>query len=151
MPALMFPLFTPLCVAADAPKVRGSVAVYTWEGNPANISCGVEAHPGASVLWFRDGLQLPVANSTNIKIYNTPTISYLEVCCTFLTYKKTGVYRPQQGCLCNKLNALCFGRVCQILLEFASATAIAVDKGQLWKAILNSFCSTDRRFELLVL
>uniref|UniRef100_A0A672YW85 Neural cell adhesion molecule 1a n=1 Tax=Sphaeramia orbicularis TaxID=375764 RepID=A0A672YW85_9TELE len=62
-----------------APKILGDVTVYTWEGNPANISCEVEAHPGASVLWFRDGLQLPTANSTNLKIYNTPTVSYLEV------------------------------------------------------------------------
>ncbi|XP_041808916.1 neural cell adhesion molecule 1a isoform X2 [Chelmon rostratus] len=62
-----------------APKILGAVAVYTWEGNPANISCGVEAHPGASVVWFRDGLLLPSANTTNVKIYNTPTISYLEI------------------------------------------------------------------------
>ncbi|XP_070838529.1 neural cell adhesion molecule 1a isoform X4 [Chaetodon trifascialis] len=62
-----------------APKILGVVAVYTWEGNPANISCGVEAHPGASVVWFRDGLVLPSANTTNVKIYNTPTISYLEI------------------------------------------------------------------------
>ncbi|CAK6964532.1 neural cell adhesion molecule 1a isoform X7 [Scomber scombrus] len=62
-----------------APKVLGAVAVYTWEGNPANISCEVKAHPGASVVWFRDGLQLPDANTSNTKIYNTPTVSYLEV------------------------------------------------------------------------
>lgn len=55
------------------------MVVYTWEGNPANISCEVKAHPGASVLWFRDGLPLPSANSSNIKIYHTPTTSYLEV------------------------------------------------------------------------
>lgn len=62
-----------------APKILGPVAVYTWEGNAANISCEVDAHPGASVVWFRDGLQLPSANTTNMKIYNTPTISYLEI------------------------------------------------------------------------
>ncbi|XP_040907141.1 neural cell adhesion molecule 1a [Toxotes jaculatrix] len=62
-----------------APKILGVVTAYTWEGNPANISCEVEAHPGASVVWFRDGLQLPTANVTNIKIFNTPTISYLEI------------------------------------------------------------------------
>ncbi|XP_044077703.1 neural cell adhesion molecule 1a isoform X4 [Siniperca chuatsi] len=62
-----------------APKILGPVTVYTWEGNPANISCEVEAHPVASVVWFRDGLQLPSANTTNMKIYNTPTISYLEI------------------------------------------------------------------------
>ncbi|XP_050934826.1 neural cell adhesion molecule 1a isoform X10 [Lates calcarifer] len=62
-----------------APKILGPVTAYTWEGNPANISCEVEAHPGASVVWFRDGLQLPSANVTNTKIYNTPTISYLEI------------------------------------------------------------------------
>lgn len=88
-PVLMCTIFTPLCVAADAPKIVGAVAVFTWEGNPANISCEVEAHPGASVIWFKDGLQLPSANYTNLKIHNTPTNSYLEVCCTFLTYQNT--------------------------------------------------------------
>ncbi|XP_056910110.1 neural cell adhesion molecule 1a isoform X8 [Takifugu flavidus] len=62
-----------------APKILGLVTTFTWEGNPANISCEVEAHPGASVLWFRDGLQLPSANTTNVKIYSSPSISYLEV------------------------------------------------------------------------
>ncbi|XP_068600936.1 neural cell adhesion molecule 1a [Brachionichthys hirsutus] len=61
------------------PKVLGPVAWYTWEGNPANITCEVQAHPGASVVWLRDGLELPSTNSSNIKIYNTGTISYLEV------------------------------------------------------------------------
>uniref|UniRef100_A0A674PDJ1 Neural cell adhesion molecule 1a n=1 Tax=Takifugu rubripes TaxID=31033 RepID=A0A674PDJ1_TAKRU len=65
-----------------APKILGVVTTFTWEGNPANISCEVEAHPGASVLWFRDGLQLPSANTTNVKIYSSPSISYLEVSCT---------------------------------------------------------------------
>ncbi|XP_034539537.1 neural cell adhesion molecule 1-like [Notolabrus celidotus] len=62
-----------------APKIMGAVAWYTWEGNPTNISCEVEAHPGASVVWFRDGLPLPHANITNVKIYNTQTVSYLEI------------------------------------------------------------------------
>ncbi|XP_029374841.1 neural cell adhesion molecule 1a isoform X2 [Echeneis naucrates] len=62
-----------------APKVLGAVATYTWEGNPANISCEVVAHPGASVVWYRDDVQLPSANLTRAKIYSTPTISYLEV------------------------------------------------------------------------
>ncbi|KAG5843817.1 hypothetical protein ANANG_G00154920 [Anguilla anguilla] len=62
-----------------APKIQGAVAVYTWEGNPANISCEVLAHPGASVVWFRDGQQLPSANASNVKILSTPTVSYLEV------------------------------------------------------------------------
>ncbi|KAI3373960.1 hypothetical protein L3Q82_022526 [Scortum barcoo] len=62
-----------------APKILGSVTAYTWEGNAANITCEVEAHPGASVVWFRDGLQLPSANTTNIKIYSTPAVSYLEI------------------------------------------------------------------------
>ncbi|XP_017275359.1 neural cell adhesion molecule 1a isoform X3 [Kryptolebias marmoratus] len=61
------------------PKILGLVATYTWEGNPANISCVVDAHPGASVVWFRDGIQLTSPNSTNLKIYNTPTVSYLEI------------------------------------------------------------------------
>ncbi|XP_016144188.1 neural cell adhesion molecule 1-like, partial [Sinocyclocheilus grahami] len=64
----------------DAPKILGSVTVYTWEGNPANISCEVLAHPSnVSITWLRDGVQLPNANISNIKIYNTPSASYLEV------------------------------------------------------------------------
>ncbi|XP_065137446.1 neural cell adhesion molecule 1b isoform X3 [Paramisgurnus dabryanus] len=63
-----------------APKIQGSVTVYTWEGNPANISCEVLAHPSnVSIMWLRDGIQLPNANTTNIKIYNTSSASYLEV------------------------------------------------------------------------
>ncbi|XP_066518684.1 neural cell adhesion molecule 1b isoform X4 [Hoplias malabaricus] len=63
-----------------APKILGSVAVYTWEGNPANISCEILAHPiEVSIVWLRDGLQLPNANTSNIKIYTTPSASYLEV------------------------------------------------------------------------
>lgn len=68
-----------LSVPPDAPKILGAVTAYTWEGNPANISCEVEAHPGASVLWFRDGVQLPFANATNVKIYGGPSVSFLEV------------------------------------------------------------------------
>jgi neurocan core protein len=66
--------------------------VYTWEGNSANISCEVLAHPGASVVWFRDGQQLPSANTTNIKIYSTPTASYLEVCPYPVTFPFMGAF-----------------------------------------------------------
>ncbi|KAL2094762.1 hypothetical protein ACEWY4_009481 [Coilia grayii] len=62
-----------------APKVQGPVAVYSWPGNPVNITCEVVAHPVASVLWYSDGQQLPTANTSNIKIHNTPAVSYLEV------------------------------------------------------------------------
>ncbi|XP_047235162.1 neural cell adhesion molecule 1a isoform X5 [Girardinichthys multiradiatus] len=62
-----------------APKIMGVVAAYTWEGNPVNISCEVTSNPRASVIWFRDGTELPSGNSTNIKIFNTPTISHLEI------------------------------------------------------------------------
>ncbi|XP_041948372.1 neural cell adhesion molecule 1-like isoform X3 [Alosa sapidissima] len=62
-----------------APKIQGPVTVYTWEGNAANISCEVLAHPVASVVWYRDGQQLPSTNTTNVKIYNTPAVSYLEL------------------------------------------------------------------------
>lgn len=71
-----------LLVPSDAPKILGVVTAYTWEGNPANISCEVEAHPGASVLWFRDGLQLPHTNTSNVKIHSSPALSFLEVSCT---------------------------------------------------------------------
>ncbi|KAJ7995528.1 hypothetical protein DPEC_G00245520, partial [Dallia pectoralis] len=63
-----------------APKIKGSVTVYTWEGNPANISCEVQAHPNdVSILWLRDGVQLPNANVTNTKVFQSTTASYLEV------------------------------------------------------------------------
>ncbi|XP_029629100.1 neural cell adhesion molecule 1 isoform X2 [Salmo trutta] len=63
-----------------APKIQGSVTVYTWEGNAANISCEVLAHPSdVSMLWLRDGFQLPNDNVTKTKVFQSPTASYLEV------------------------------------------------------------------------
>lgn len=65
----------------DAPKIHGAVAVYTWEGNAVNISCEVTAHPSeVSIVWLRDGLQLPNSNTTNIRIFRTSSASYLQVC-----------------------------------------------------------------------
>ncbi|XP_017283823.1 neural cell adhesion molecule 1b isoform X4 [Kryptolebias marmoratus] len=62
------------------PKIHGTVAVYTWEGNPVNISCEVKAYPSdVSIIWLRDGLQLPNSNSTNIKIFRTPSSSFLQI------------------------------------------------------------------------
>lgn len=55
------------------------MSIFTWEGNAANLSCEVLSHPSASVAWTRDGQQLPALNTTNVKIYNTPAGSYLEV------------------------------------------------------------------------
>ncbi|XP_033486775.1 neural cell adhesion molecule 1b isoform X2 [Epinephelus lanceolatus] len=63
-----------------APKIHGAVAVYTWEGNAVNISCEVMAHPSdVSIIWLRDGLQLPNSNTTNIKIFRSPSASYLQI------------------------------------------------------------------------
>ncbi|KAG3286559.1 neural cell adhesion molecule 1, transcript variant X13 [Ictidomys tridecemlineatus] len=62
-----------------SPKLQGPVAVYTWEGNQVNITCEVFAYPSATISWFRDGQLLPSSNFSNIKIYNTPSASYLEV------------------------------------------------------------------------
>ncbi|XP_030076385.1 neural cell adhesion molecule 1 isoform X6 [Microcaecilia unicolor] len=62
-----------------APKLQGIVTVYTWEGNAVNITCEVSAYPSAAISWFRDGQMLPSSNYSNIKIYNTPSASYLEV------------------------------------------------------------------------
>ncbi|XP_022067210.1 neural cell adhesion molecule 1b isoform X9 [Acanthochromis polyacanthus] len=63
-----------------APKIHGTVAVYTWEGNPVNISCEVKAFPSdVSIVWLRDGLQLPNSNTTNIKIFRSPSASYLQI------------------------------------------------------------------------
>lgn len=67
-----------MCLS-DAPKLQGPVAVYTWEGNQVNITCEVFAYPSAVISWFRDGQLLPSSNYSNIKIYNTPSASYLEV------------------------------------------------------------------------
>ncbi|XP_037533513.1 neural cell adhesion molecule 1b [Nematolebias whitei] len=63
-----------------APKIHGTVAVYTWERNPVNISCEVKAYPSdVSIIWLRDGLQLPNSNSTNVKIFRTPSSSFLQI------------------------------------------------------------------------
>uniref|UniRef100_A0A6I8SEQ9 Neural cell adhesion molecule 1 n=1 Tax=Xenopus tropicalis TaxID=8364 RepID=A0A6I8SEQ9_XENTR len=62
-----------------APKIKGPVVVYTWEGNPVNITCEVLAYPSAVVSWFRDGQLLPSSNFSNIKIYSGPSSSSLEV------------------------------------------------------------------------
>eukprot|EP00062_Callorhinchus_milii_P011294 gi/632957096/ref/XP_007894289.1/ PREDICTED: neural cell adhesion molecule 1 isoform X10 [Callorhinchus milii] len=61
------------------PKLQGTVTVYTWEGNPVNITCEVLAHPNAQVSWFRDGQHLPSSNYSNIRIYNTRSTTYLQV------------------------------------------------------------------------
>uniref|UniRef100_A0AAY4AME1 Neural cell adhesion molecule 1b n=1 Tax=Denticeps clupeoides TaxID=299321 RepID=A0AAY4AME1_9TELE len=62
------------------PKIQGSVTVYTWEGNPVNISCHVVAHPSDVVMvWLRDGLQLPNSNTSNIRVFTSPSASFLEV------------------------------------------------------------------------
>ncbi|XP_041669377.1 neural cell adhesion molecule 1b isoform X3 [Cheilinus undulatus] len=62
------------------PKIHGAVAVYTWERNAVNISCEVKAHPSdVSIVWLRDGQQLPNSNTTNMKIFRTPSSSYLQI------------------------------------------------------------------------
>ncbi|XP_018424911.1 PREDICTED: neural cell adhesion molecule 1-A-like, partial [Nanorana parkeri] len=62
-----------------APKIKGPVVVYTWEGNPVNITCEVLAYPTAKVSWLRDGQLLPSSNFSNIKIYTSPLASSLEI------------------------------------------------------------------------
>lgn len=62
-----------------APKISGPVVVYTWEGNPVNITCKVLAYPTAKVSWLRDGQLLPSSNFSNIKIFNSPMASHLEI------------------------------------------------------------------------
>ncbi|KAG7266409.1 hypothetical protein CRUP_027142 [Coryphaenoides rupestris] len=62
------------------PKIQGAVAMYTWEGNAVNISCEVQANPSdVSLVWLRDGQPLPNANSSNIKVFQSPVASFLEV------------------------------------------------------------------------
>uniref|UniRef100_A0AAX7TUM2 Neural cell adhesion molecule 1b n=1 Tax=Astatotilapia calliptera TaxID=8154 RepID=A0AAX7TUM2_ASTCA len=42
--------------------------------------CEVKAHPSdVSIVWLRDGLQLPNSNTTNIKIFRTPSASFLQI------------------------------------------------------------------------
>ncbi|XP_077314256.1 neural cell adhesion molecule 1 isoform X11 [Lithobates pipiens] len=62
-----------------APKIKGPVVVYTWEGNPVNITCEVLAYPTARVSWLRDGQLLPSSNFSNIKIHSSPLASSLEI------------------------------------------------------------------------
>ncbi|KAM3920944.1 neural cell adhesion molecule 1 isoform 2-T2 [Leptodactylus fuscus] len=62
-----------------APKIKGPVVIYTWEGNPVNITCEVLAYPTARVSWLRDGQLLPSSNFSNIKIYSSPFASSLEI------------------------------------------------------------------------
>lgn len=64
---------------SDAPKIKGPVVVYTWEGNSVNITCEVLAYPTARVSWLRDGQLLPSSNFSNIKIHSSPLASSLEV------------------------------------------------------------------------
>ncbi|XP_040181942.1 neural cell adhesion molecule 1 isoform X6 [Rana temporaria] len=62
-----------------APKIKGPVVVYTWEGNSVNITCEVLAYPTARVSWLRDGQLLPSSNFSNIKIHSSPLASSLEI------------------------------------------------------------------------
>ncbi|XP_028319982.1 neural cell adhesion molecule 1b isoform X4 [Gouania willdenowi] len=63
-----------------APKIHGTVAVYTWEGNPVNITCEVRAYPSdVSIMWLRDSLELPNSNTSNIKIFRSPSASFLQI------------------------------------------------------------------------
>ena len=86
-------IFSPLFYI-DAPKIQGAVAVYTWEGNAVNISCEILAHPNeVFILWLRDGLQLPNSNTTNIKIFRSPSASYLQV--HTRTHTHTHTHKPR--------------------------------------------------------
>ena len=72
----------------DAPKIQGVLAMYTWEGNAVNLSCEVQANPSeVTLVWLRDGQQLPGANTSNIKIFQNLAASFLEVgwgwCCVY--------------------------------------------------------------------
>ncbi|CAL8334910.1 unnamed protein product [Boreogadus saida] len=63
-----------------APKIQGVLAMYTWEGNAVNLSCEVQANPSeVTLVWLRDGQQLPSANTSNIKIFQNLAASFLEV------------------------------------------------------------------------
>lgn len=62
--------------------------------------------------------------------------------------------KTQRGCFCNKLKAPFFGRACLLsdIIRFCvcNSCSFLTDKGQLG-AILSSFYSTERRYELLIL
>ncbi|KAJ8283095.1 hypothetical protein COCON_G00056140 [Conger conger] len=54
---------------------------FSWEGNAVNLSCAVQAHPPAVLLWQRD--RLTVGTTTegpgNARVYSTEGRSLLEV------------------------------------------------------------------------
>ncbi|KAJ8405952.1 hypothetical protein AAFF_G00308400 [Aldrovandia affinis] len=54
---------------------------YSWEGNPVNLSCEVQAQPPAMLQWRRDHLTIAPAmqGPGNARIYNTEGRSLLEV------------------------------------------------------------------------
>ncbi|KAJ8334092.1 hypothetical protein SKAU_G00397310 [Synaphobranchus kaupii] len=54
---------------------------YSWEGNAVNLSCAVEAHPPAVLLWRRDRLTVATATEGpgNARVYNSEGRSLLEV------------------------------------------------------------------------
>ncbi|XP_075892476.1 neural cell adhesion molecule 1b isoform X4 [Nelusetta ayraudi] len=63
-----------------SPKIYGQIATYTWEGNAVNITCEVKAHPtDVSVVWLRDGQTLPNSNTSNIKVFRSPSVSYMQI------------------------------------------------------------------------
>uniref|UniRef100_A0A8D3C1K6 Neural cell adhesion molecule 1b n=1 Tax=Scophthalmus maximus TaxID=52904 RepID=A0A8D3C1K6_SCOMX len=65
-----------LCTARSAIGEDGRLVYLEVQ----SIFCEVKAHPSdVSILWLRDGLQLPNSNTTNIKIFRTPSTSYLQI------------------------------------------------------------------------
>lgn len=71
-----------MSLAVDVPVfVSSHTTYYSWEGNPVNLSCGVQSHPPAVLLWQRDRLTVGTATEGpgNARVYNAEGRSLLEV------------------------------------------------------------------------
>ncbi|KAJ8246652.1 hypothetical protein GJAV_G00253920 [Gymnothorax javanicus] len=61
--------------------VTNHTTFYSWEGNAVNLSCVVQSHPPAVVLWQRDQLTIGPATEglSNTRVYKADGHSLLEV------------------------------------------------------------------------
>ncbi|XP_064185783.1 neural cell adhesion molecule 2-like isoform X2 [Anguilla rostrata] len=61
--------------------VSDPTTYYSWEGNAVNLSCSVQAHPPAVLLWQRDRLTIGTATGGpgNARVHHAEGRSLLEV------------------------------------------------------------------------
>ncbi|XP_029942351.1 neural cell adhesion molecule 2 [Salarias fasciatus] len=53
--------------------------LYSWEGNPVNISCDVIANPPATLLWRRERISIAAEATPTTRVHGTAGKSVLEV------------------------------------------------------------------------